>query len=425
MRDRVYSCTRDIEPEKIRVAMLAHCPAQALVPEQAIKPRHRSRYAHPTPWVEALCRGLDEYDIVDVRVFVHSRAVTGPQSAKIGRATVEFIPKYETGLLDPFHLYVPGRLQIGRAIRRYRPHIVHAFGTESHNGWIASLQPVPSIIFIQGIMELLRPWLDSWWLRKYLHSILERIAIQRASHLVAETRFVMNWAARRVPQSKISIIPHAVRPDFYAICPNGRESRRLVSVSTLRAYKGLDTVIRAFSRAVRRYDIADATLAIVGDGPLRGELERLAEEQGVRSRVEFCGRRDAGGVKEELARSQVFVIGSRMDSSPNAVTEAHCASLPVIGTAAGGIPDMIEDGSDGFIVGVDDVEAMSERIAFLLRHPEACRKMGAQGYRKVADINNPVHVAGKYVELYERLLNDGKTAVESREGGSRFLCGAN
>ena len=106
-----------------------------------------------------------------------------------------------------------------------------------------------------------------------------------------------------------------------------------------------------------------------------------------------------------MAKSNMLVIGSRMDTSPNVITETHAVGLPVIGTAAGGIPDMIDDGRDGFIVPVDDSEAMALRMEHLLSDPLRCEEMGRAGKKKVRELNDPARIAEKHVDFYREIID--------------------
>ena len=97
-----------------------------------------------------------------------------------------------------------------------------------------------------------------------------------------------------------------------------------------------------------------------------------------------------------------------MDTSPNVITEAHAVGIPVVGTRAGGIPDMIKEDEDGFVVPVDDVSAMAERMADLLRSRERRMAMGLAGREKVRVLNDPGRVTEEHVEYYREILDARK-----------------
>ena len=102
--------------------------------------------------------------------------------------------------------------------------------------------------------------------------------------------------------------------------------------------------------------------------------------------------------------ARALIIASHMDTSPNVVTEAHAAGLPVLGSNAGGIPDMIAHGVDGFVAPVDDIEAFAKHLEILLGDPALCRKLGEAGREKVRVLNDPHRIADEHIALYRELL---------------------
>jgi glycosyltransferase involved in cell wall biosynthesis len=104
--------------------------------------------------------------------------------------------------------------------------------------------------------------------------------------------------------------------------------------------------------------------------------------------------------------STALAIGSRMDTSPNVVSEAHAIGLPVIGTRVGGIPEMIDEGTDGYVVDGDDAQAMGERMDRLLSDPETCRRMGEAGREKVRLLNSPAAVAQAHVDFFQTIREE-------------------
>jgi len=173
--------------------------------------------------------------------------------------------------------------------------------------------------------------------------------------------------------------------------------------------KGMNVILSAFAQ-VR--DPA-ARLCLVGNGPLRPALEAQAQELGIGARVRFTGAVDAAGVLRELQRSRMLIMASRMDTSPNAVSEAHAVGLPVIGTRTGGIPEMIAEGVDGCLIPVDDASAMAGAMERLLADPELCRTMGRAGREKVRALNDPARIAREHYAFFREVV-DGLPAARGR-----------
>ncbi len=135
-----------------------------------------------------------------------------------------------------------------------------------------------------------------------------------------------------------------------------------VTVPRLVEQKGLDVLLKAAARAFEQ--LPDWRLAIVGDGPLRDELEALAGELGIASRVDWFGHVD--NPVPYLRAAQAFVLTSRFEGSPNALLEAMACGLPaVVSDASPGPLELIGEEHAGLIVPVEDVEATAAAMVRL------------------------------------------------------------
>ena len=367
----------------IKVAVVAPYPASAVLPDKDLKVRFRrpeKKKQHPAPWVLTLCRELSRRRDVEVEVFTHSRAVARIQKAEKEGVHYTFVPKYEPARFDPYHAYLPALVQIKPLIRWYKPDIVHGFGTESAYGLLAISQGRPSVVFIQGIIEKLAPFSNLPAINIAIRKYFERSVINKADGLIAETEFARQWVLSRNEKASVKVIPHAYSGEFFSAKPNFK-GLCIVCIGTLSRIKGVTSVLHAFHIGIKKFPhlFKRAKLVFIGGGPLRHVLEEMAEQWHICDRVSFLGHVEHDQVIQEMGKSNLLVVGSRMDTSPNVITEAHAVGLPVIGTAAGGIPDMIDDGRDGFIVQTDDCEAMALRMELLLSDPQRCEEMGLAG----------------------------------------------
>ncbi|MBC8478034.1 MAG: glycosyltransferase family 4 protein [Candidatus Delongbacteria bacterium] len=391
----------------IKIAIVAPYPAAAVLPAECIKPRQlqASRQQHPAPWVHALCRELSARGDIELRLFAHSRVISRVQRVEREGIRFTFIPKYEPGRVDPYLLHLPALLQILPLIKRFNPDVVHGFGTESAYGLLAVSQPQPAVVFIQGIQELLAPLYDMPRFKIALRRRLERHVVRRADALIAETGFAERWAYSVNPAARIRVIPHAFSGEFFNANPMF-QNRRAICIGALSRVKGCDTVLQAFaSVAQQQHGLSSETeLHFIGSGPLEQELQTQARKLGLGKQVIFRGRIPHGQLISELEQANLLLIGSRMDTSPNVITEAHAAGIPVVGTRAGGIPDMIAEGQDGYLVDVDDVAAMAFHLNQLLEDSELCRRLGQAGRDKVRALNDPARIAAEHVALYHEVL---------------------
>lgn len=157
----------------------------------------------------------------------------------------------------------------------------------------------------------------------------------------------------------------------------------LLCVAQLRPKKGLADLIDACARLVGRgYDVR---CRIIGEGPLRPELETRVRERGLEDVVEFAGALPHDEVLDHYRRASVFVLpcvvapnGDR-DGIPNALLEAMASKVPVVSTAHSGIPEAVEAGRSGLLVPPGDVAALTDALARLLDDPDLRRRLGAGG----------------------------------------------
>lgn len=164
---------------------------------------------------------------------------------------------------------------------------------------------------------------------------------------------------------------------------------RFIGVSRMEAWKGVDYTLRAFRLALGR--VPGIELHLVGGGEMEAELRRMAQDGGPGGAVHFHGVQPAAEVRRLLRECDVFVQHSvaqgsgRVEGFGVAIAEASATGLPVVVTRTGGIADQVVDGETGRLVAERDVEGMAAAMVELARDPEARRRMGMAGRRRVME----------------------------------------
>ncbi|MDA0768466.1 MAG: glycosyltransferase, partial [Verrucomicrobia bacterium] len=345
----------------MRIAFVGSLPAAAVFPIELVREHYR-RGNHPAPWVQGLLPALAATSGFKLRVILVQRAILRPCLVERDGVEYQGVPYHlpERSNIRLFHL--PKSLVYRTALRQFQPDLVHAFGMETGSGTIALRSGFPVSCFVQGILEKLYPLFPPRALGEVAaERWCESRAVRRIRWFVAENEWAREWVLSCNPAARVTLIPHSLRNDFLAKAAPTYE-KRVLSVGGLTRIKGMDTIIKAFARIKDK----EAKLCLVGTGPLMQELKKLAQSLGVGERVEFTGNLDTERVIAQMNRASVFVVASRVDTSPNVLSEAHAIGLPVIGTKGGGIPEMIEEGLDGYQVEVDGFEEMALRMDHLL-----------------------------------------------------------
>lgn len=210
------------------------------------------------------------------------------------------------------------------------------------------------------------------------------------------------------PQARTRI--HYIGIDCHAIRPRDRaeEEPTILHVARLVEFKGTCYLLRAFASLTRRH--ATVKLVIIGQGPLRRSLQRLAKRLGVHDRVEFLGALPHAQVLAWMRRAALFALPGirtwtgRAEGLGMVLLEAAATGVPVVASRAGGIPEAVIDGETGFLVAPRDVSTLAERLGELLDDPALRMRMGSQG-RSLMERRFDIHRQTAELEtLYDSLL---------------------
>lgn len=164
----------------------------------------------------------------------------------------------------------------------------------------------------------------------------------------------------------------------------------LVQACRLIEKKGLDDTLHAFAIFRREYPAARLTLA--GDGPLRAETERLAEQLGLNDAVQFAGFLTGSDLCELYHQAHFFVHPSRLTADqnqegvPNSMLEAMATGLPVVATQHGGIPEAVREGVTGLLVAERDRAGLADSLLALAAQPERWQEMGRAAAADMAEM---------------------------------------
>jgi len=233
----------------------------------------------------------------------------------------------------------------------------------------------------------------------YVHK-LSRIYERNVDFFISPSDFLRNKVIQfGIDGGKIFHIPNFVDPREYS--PHYEAEDYFVYFGRISEEKGLLTLIRS----VR--DIKSSRLLIIGEGELRGRLEGYISEKDI-ANIEFSGYMGEEQLKSVIGNSMFVVVPSEWyENCPYSVLEAFALGKLVVGSNIGGIPELIEEGVDGFLFEPGNSEELSEKIAYLISRPRLREEMGRNARKKVEENYNPELYYERLMKIYQRLMGRG------------------
>ncbi|MGO8951670.1 MAG: glycosyltransferase family 4 protein [Ktedonobacterales bacterium] len=210
-------------------------------------------------------------------------------------------------------------------------------------------------------------------------------------------------ATDRVAPEHVTIVPNALFPlpiTEAPPLPPLPAGPRIGVVARLQPEKGVQFVLEAAPGLIQR--VPDAQFVLVGDGPLRPELEARAARLGIRDHTHFLGfHRDAA----RLIRSfDMLLVPSLSEGTPLVILEAMEAGVPVVASAVGGIPEQLRNEVEGLLVAPSDVPTLQQAILRLVRAPDYAGVLGARGRARVRTHFSPAAMLGQIASVYQAAL---------------------
>lgn len=287
--------------------------------------------------------------------------------------------------------------------RQARPRVVVAFLGATNVKVILAARPLGLRVVISerndpAIETLAEPW-------QHLRERCYRLA----TLVTANSRGVLETMRAFVPASKLAYVPNPV-PARQGVSDPASRYPVILAVGRLVPQKAFDILLRAFAGGAG--NLAGWSVEILGEGPLRKELERLAEDLGVRQRVIFHGYVEDPDA--HYAQAGIFVLPSRFEGMPNALLEAMAAGLPVVvSDASPGPLEEVTGGEHGIVVPAEDVAALTAALEKLAGDADLRQAMGEACRTRSAE-HGLERTLTAWQGVIERAQSVGSEAIGSR-----------
>lgn len=377
----------------MRIAILADFPLSALEGEATGRGGGQG-----CTWLPQLAESFARYPEFEIHWVILDRKGNPPATFHAHGQTFHRL-QGSSFSLDLALGNLPTRRTLRRFLRRLKPDLVHAWGTESINPAALRDFAGPTVLSMQGVLTEYRrigglP--DDWRWRRMVAG--EPGMIRSATVVTSESE----WGIARVrevhPDADCRLVEYGAHPRFYDIpWQPDPAAPSLLYVGGAGIRKGFDVLLDALAL------LPDRTweLRLAGDDEMRREVEA----RGL-SRVRCLGLLPWDAMRAELQAAWAFVLPTRGDTSPNSVKEARVIGLPVITTRHGGQAGYIVDGVNGRIVDPLDARHLAAALADVMGSLDRARQLGAGRHAEDRAYLRPERTAEGFAAIYRELLAD-------------------
>ncbi len=378
---------------------------------------------------------------IRVLTLIESAAVTGParnliEFAKSARTAEADLPAVEVTLLtyrrgSEESALASAAREAGVPVitiderRRWDTQVLPQLkrAVEEHNPDILETRNVKSHFFVRRLgLHRQYPWVawnhgytaTSWLDRAYTQ--MDRWSLRAVFRMVTVCRpFADKLVALGVPREKITILHNAVKPFVAPAAEQLEQLRRSLTLSENEAVilcvgrlsfeKGHADLLRAGAALAAMPEAPRFRIVIVGDGPERDALLRLASQLGFEKQLTLAGfQRDT---KPYYALATVVAVPSHTEGSPNVVLEAMAAGLPIVANAVGGVPEILQEGGTGLMVPARNPAAMAQALLRVVSDGPLRERLGAAARAQALSHHTPDNYRRDLVRFYQETLAGG------------------
>lgn len=337
------------------------------------------RDLHPASFehVKALCEGLVQKGFpCAMLVFNRHGNTASLREEERNGVLICDVPKSRLGKTYSFRVFYS-------LVKRFRPFCFVANFEISYPlivfAWILK---IPCRVIWERGLSTFSDWGFAAVLRrKRKPALFKKLVFRLATRVLGISQAVLDdlRLVYRVPTDKTHLFYNLMKDPLSQPAPFRLEqpnARKIICPGRIWAMKGQDILIKAIAILKPRYP--DLSVQFAGGGGMRPFCKDLSDKLGLAKNCYFSGNIEHADMFREMSRAWVAVVPSRSEAFSRAVIESMAVGTPVIASCVGGIPELLTDGREGFLVPPENPEALAEKIALLLSDSDLRQKMSAQ-----------------------------------------------
>jgi glycosyltransferase involved in cell wall biosynthesis len=356
-----------------------------------------------------LVDGLCQQDGLEIHVITSLKDISERQRLVQNGVLLHVLPPpHRFSLLTSYRAF---RRTVHDELDRIKPDVVHA-QEETHYGHACLKSDYPVVITLgHGIPREDAKHNENWkgrFREEIFYLLIERYCLRHARYLITVSHYATDYYRSVIsPHARIYHIANAISQKFFNLM-DFSDGKTILFAGRVMRLKRVLNLVRAVAEISRH--VPNVQLRIAGECQTEPEyvatIRAFIREAGLDEQVHLLGQLSEQEILVEFVDCTLLALPSVQESSPMVVEQAMAAGKPVVATAVGGVPDMVEDGYTGFLVNVDDVVGLAEAIRRLLQQPELGRRMGQAGKEKALQNYSAAIVARRTYEVYRQIVAD-------------------
>jgi len=298
-------------------------------------------------------------------------------------------------------------LQAMKLINEFQPDIIHLhnrfFFTTLIGLFLSKRFSFPTIVTLHlGSLDFLHG--IKGYLVKKFEKFMIRLINNNATLITAVSKNVKNNGIKLgINSKKCRVVPNGVDLSFFKMNRScSKKPRKIIFIGRLLKNKGPQILVKSASLVIKK--IPDVQFFLVGDGPLRGNIENYCKKNNLTKNIKFLGKVE--DIREIMKECDLYVRPSYLDGMPLGVLEAMAAELPVIATNIGGTVEIIDHGKTGHLIKAENVQELADAIIELLMNPSYMEKIAKNGLKLVQSKYDWENIVTEYKKCYQQVLSN-------------------
>jgi len=319
-----------------------------------------------------------------------------------------------------------------KIIEDFKPDLVHIFGSEGPFGLIARYTTLPVVLSIQGVLTVIEEkyfmgipkrilYKTDGFFRKIKFSdykseyrifqkkaAREREILKNIKYIIGRTDWDRRIASVLAPNAQYFYNDEVLREEFYLAEPAKLDLKEKITISTITGpapYKGLETICKS---AILLRNIGIDFVWHVGGVTIHDRLikaiKRMFKNECPFDRLMFHGRLDAQEIINILSKTNIYVMPSHIENSPNNLSEAMLLGIPCIATSVGGVSSLLEDGKEGILIQDNDPWELSGAILEIIKNYDLAKEYGLNARKRVLKSYNKEKISDDLLNIYLKIL---------------------